>query len=129
VIEQNGVPHRISFIGEARNIIVDGVAYALEFSEVKPIVIDGYTHLLRFGAPSRELYLGDFPFKGAFGGPPIAARINDRRHEIRIGGPPPEVRIDPDPCYELIPLMQNARQNIVPKRAVTKKAEKGLIFR
>lgn len=37
----------------------------------------------RFGAPSRELYMGNYPFKGAFGGPPIFATINGVRHEIR----------------------------------------------
>ncbi|MFH4978327.1 hypothetical protein AB6A40_005036 [Gnathostoma spinigerum] len=56
----------------------------------------------RFGAPSRELYMGNYPFKGAFGGPPIFATINGVRHEIRLSGPPPEVKIEPDPCYELL---------------------------
>lgn len=76
-----------------------------------PVVIDGQTHFLRFGAPSRELYMGDFAFKGVFGGPPIACVINGRRHEIRLGGPAPEVKIEQDPCYELIRHMQNLRQN------------------
>jgi len=111
VIERNGVPHRISFCGPPRDVIIDGVAYRMAFGEVKPVVIDGQTHYLRFGAPSRELYMGEFPFKGAFGGPPIAATINGRRHEIRLCGPPPEVKIEQDPCYELIRQLQDLRQN------------------
>uniref|UniRef100_A0AAF5PPU5 CID domain-containing protein n=1 Tax=Wuchereria bancrofti TaxID=6293 RepID=A0AAF5PPU5_WUCBA len=105
VIERNGLPHRIYFTGVPRNVIIDGVAYQLAFGEEKRVVIDGEEHVLRFGAPSRELYMGTYPFKGAFGGPPIFATINGVRHEIRLGGPPPEVKIEPDPCYELLRYM------------------------
>lgn len=65
------------------------------------INIDGIPHQIRFGAPSRELYIGGTPFRGAFGGPPMIANINGRKHELKLCGPPPEVRIDKDPCYEL----------------------------
>lgn len=102
VIERNGLPHRIYFTGAPRNVIIDGVAHLMSFGEEKRVMIDGEEHVLRFGAPSRELYMGTYPFKGAFGGPPIFATINGVRHEIRLGGPPPEVKIEPDPCYELL---------------------------
>ncbi|VDK75640.1 unnamed protein product [Onchocerca ochengi] len=107
VIERNGLPHRIYFTGVPRNVIIDGVAYQLAFGEEKRVIIDGEEHVLRFGAPSRELYMGTYPFKGAFGGPPIFATINGVRHEIRLGGPPPEVKIEPDPCYELLRYMSH----------------------
>ncbi|KAI6238632.1 CID domain-containing protein [Aphelenchoides fujianensis] len=110
VIERSGVPHRVFFRGAPRDVIVDGVAHTLAFGETKPIEIDGQTHFIRFGAPSRELYMGDYPFRGHFGsGPPIVATINGRRHEIRLGGPPPEVKIEQDPCYELTRHLQAAR--------------------
>uniref|UniRef100_A0A914XLI4 CID domain-containing protein n=1 Tax=Plectus sambesii TaxID=2011161 RepID=A0A914XLI4_9BILA len=102
VIERNGLPHRIYFTGPPRNVIIDGVAHSLAFGDKKTIIIDGQPHVVRYGAPSRELYMGDYPFRGAFGGPPIFATINGVRHEIRLGGPPPEVKIEPDPCYELL---------------------------
>lgn len=105
VIERNGLPHRIYFTGAPRNVIIDGKAHLLHFGEEKRVLIDGEEHVLRFGAPSRELYMGNYPFKGAFGGPPIFATINGVRHEIRLGGPPPDVKIEPDPCYELLPHM------------------------
>ncbi|VDM97555.1 unnamed protein product [Thelazia callipaeda] len=105
VIERNGLPHRIYFTGVPRNVIIDGIAHQLAFGEEKRVIIDGEEHVLRFGAPSRELYMGTYPFKGAFGGPPIFATINGVRHEIRLGGPPPEVKIEPDPCYELLRYM------------------------
>ena len=89
----------------------------LEFGQTISIIIDGTQLPIRFGAPGRELYIGKHPFRGAFGGPPIFATINGIRHEvrcflyvphenlhpvqIRIGAPPPEVKIEPEPSYEL----------------------------
>uniref|UniRef100_A0A914Q3V9 Uncharacterized protein n=1 Tax=Panagrolaimus davidi TaxID=227884 RepID=A0A914Q3V9_9BILA len=101
VIERNGLPHRIHFYGPPRDILIDGKPLQLAFNEMKTIYIDGVPHTIKFGAPSRELYIGGHPFRGAFGGPPMIANINGRRHEFRLCGPPPEVRIDQDPCYEL----------------------------
>lgn len=124
VIERNTVPHKISFSGPPRDVIIDGIPYRMSFGEIKPVVIDGQTHYLKFGAPSRELYIGDFPFKGVFGGPPIAAIINGRRHEIRLSGPPPEVKIEQDPCYELMRNMQNLRQNIPSETSQSNKEDK-----
>ncbi|KAI6170135.1 CID domain-containing protein [Aphelenchoides besseyi] len=124
VIERNGVPHRVFFSGHPRDVIVDGVAHRLAFNETKPIEIDGQMHYIRFGAPSRELYMGDFPFRGAFGsGPPIVATINGKRHEIRLGGPPPEVKIEQDPCYELARHLQAARMNVNPPIEPPKRVE------
>jgi hypothetical protein len=109
----------------------------MAFGEQKQVLIDGEIHYLRFGAPSRELYMGNFPFKGAFGGPPIIATINGRRHEIRICGPPPEVRIDPEPNYELMRYMPAIRQqSIIPQQQQILKqqqppkveAKKGFLF-
>ncbi|KAI6182073.1 hypothetical protein M3Y97_00341000 [Aphelenchoides bicaudatus] len=127
VIERNGVPHRISFCGPPRDVIIDGVPHRMAFGETKAVMIDNQTHYLRFGAPSRELYMGDFPFKGVFGGPPIAATINGKRHEIRLCGPPPEVKIEQDPCYELARHMQNIRQNNAPEMPAAKKEDSGAI--
>lgn len=103
VIIRNTLPHRIYFNGPPRNVIIDGVAHSLAFGDRKTITIDGQPHVLRFGAPSRELYMGNYAFRGAFGGPPIFATINGIRHEIRLSGTPPEVRIEPEPSYELLP--------------------------
>lgn len=129
MIERNGLPHRISFCGPPRNVIIDGIAHRLSFGETKPVMIDGQTHYLRFGAPSRELYMGEFPFRGVFGGPPIVATINGRRHEIRLCGPPPEVKIASDPSYELMRQMQNIRQNSSFEMPPVKKEEKnGMLF-
>lgn len=47
-------------------------------------------------------FAGPFPFRGSFGGPPIRATINGVQHKIQLCGPPPEVKIDPEPAYELL---------------------------
>uniref|UniRef100_A0A7E4UZI3 CID domain-containing protein n=1 Tax=Panagrellus redivivus TaxID=6233 RepID=A0A7E4UZI3_PANRE len=109
VIEQNGLPHKISFTGPPRDVLVDGHPIRLSFEEDRHIYLDGCLHPIRFGAPSRELYIGHHPFRGGFGGPPMIANINGVKHEFRLLGSPPEVRIDKDPCYELARYMNNIR--------------------
>ncbi|VDK45340.1 unnamed protein product [Cylicostephanus goldi] len=111
VIERNGLPHKIYFAGTPRNVIIDGVPHLLHFGESKGVIIDGQEHILRFGAPSRELYLNNFAFKGQFGGAPMVATINGRRHEIRLAGPAPDVKINPDPAYELTAELNRIRAN------------------
>ncbi|WKX98316.1 hypothetical protein Q1695_013752 [Nippostrongylus brasiliensis] len=111
VIERNGLPHKIFFAGTPRNVIIDGVPHLLHFGESKAVIIDGQEHILRFGAPSRELYLNNFSFKGQFGGAPMVATINGRRHEIRLAGPAPDVKINPDPAYELTAELNRIRAN------------------
>lgn len=121
MIERNGLPHKIYFTGPAHDVVIDGVAHSLAFGERKSVglphpisfgvekesgvfevSIDGQPHVIRFGAPSRELYMGNYAFRGAFGGPPIYATINGQRHEISLCGPPPEVKIEPEPAHELM---------------------------
>ncbi|XGW18045.1 hypothetical protein V3C99_002557 [Haemonchus contortus] len=111
VIERNGLPHKIFFAGTPRNVIIDGVPHLLHFGESKAVIIDGKEHILRFGAPSRELYLNNFSFRGQFGGAPIVATIDGRRHEIRLAGPAPDVKINPDPAYELTAELNRIRAN------------------
>lgn len=36
------------------------------------------------------------------------------RHEIRLSGPPPEVRIEPDPAYDLARFMPQIREGKAP---------------
>ncbi|CAB3402750.1 unnamed protein product [Caenorhabditis bovis] len=110
VIERAGNPHRVYFAGPPRNVIVDGVPHLLAFGETRNIEIEGSLHPIRFGAPSRELYIGGHPFKGQFGGSPIFATINGKKHEIRLGGSAPEVRIDPDPAYDLARFLNKMRE-------------------
>ena len=65
VIERAGAPHRIYFAGTPRNLIIDGTPHLIPFD--KPVQVDilGAKHVVKFGAPSRELYIGGHPFKGS----------------------------------------------------------------
>lgn len=115
-IERNGLPHRIYFVGPPRDVVVDGTPYLLAFGETKTITIDGQQHTIRFGGPGRELIMGGFPFRGFFDGAPILATINNVAHKIQLCGPAPEVKIDPEPDYELsrdcaIAHKQNLQRN------------------
>ncbi|CAI2347858.1 unnamed protein product [Caenorhabditis sp. 36 PRJEB53466] len=110
VIERAGAPHRIYFAGNPRNLIIDGVAHMVPFDTPTKIDIQGQTHVFRYGAPSRELYIGGFPFKGSFGGAPIVATINGRRHEIRLTGSAPEVKIEPEPAYHFTRYLHKMRE-------------------
>ncbi|CEF68262.1 Pre-mRNA cleavage complex 2 protein Pcf11 [Strongyloides ratti] len=111
IIERNCLPHKIYFFGNPRKVTIDGKEYTLPFRESKTVIIGGLHHVIRFGAPSRELIMNEFPFKGSFGGPPIIANINGRKHEIRLGGPPPEVRIEPEPSFELLPALKKMQRD------------------
>uniref|UniRef100_A0A0K0EDJ0 CID domain-containing protein n=1 Tax=Strongyloides stercoralis TaxID=6248 RepID=A0A0K0EDJ0_STRER len=111
IIERNCLPHKIYFFGNPRKVTIDGKEYTLPFRESKTVIIGGLPHVIRFGAPSRELIMNEFPFKGSFGGPPIIANINGRKHEIRLGGPPPEVRIEPEPSFELLPALKKMQRD------------------
>lgn len=110
VIERAGAPHRIYFAGPPRNLIIDGVPHLVPFDKPTQIDIFGSKHVVKFGAPSRELYIGGHPFKGQFGGPPIVATINGRRHEIRMTGSAPEVKIEPEPAYHLTHFLHKMRE-------------------
>ncbi|KRZ93319.1 Pre-mRNA cleavage complex 2 protein Pcf11 [Trichinella sp. T8] len=107
VIERNGLPHRISFTGCAKEVIVDGIAYSLAFGDSRVITLDGQPVVIRFGAPARELYFGNVPLRGIFGGPPIFIKVNGVKHSILLGGPPPEVKIDTEPSYELLRFLHS----------------------
>lgn len=70
VIEKHGIPHKVEFTGGSRRVIIDGnFSVTLAFGETGQVAIDMLSHTIRFGAPSRELYLGDYPICAIFGMP------------------------------------------------------------
>lgn len=65
-------------------------------------ILDGKRNVLRFGAPSREIYINNFPYEAKFGGPHFTALLEDQKeHKVRIDGPPPQVLISEHPAYDL----------------------------
>uniref|UniRef100_A0AC35TTP0 UBZ3-type domain-containing protein n=1 Tax=Rhabditophanes sp. KR3021 TaxID=114890 RepID=A0AC35TTP0_9BILA len=111
VIERGTLPHKVYFHGTPRNVFIDNIPYLLPFRESREIRIDNLTHLIRFGGPGRELFIGDFALNAKFGGPPITVNINGLTHSIKLEKPVPEVRIEPEPSYELLPELKKLQDS------------------
>lgn len=69
---------------------------------------EGKINRVRLGAPSREIYVNDFPYEAKFGGAHFTAVLEDQKeHKIRIDGPPPQVMISEKPAYDLYERYMN----------------------
>ncbi|XP_011188531.1 uncharacterized protein LOC105215984 isoform X1 [Zeugodacus cucurbitae] len=88
-------PREIGFQAGQRSIIIDDEPpIALQFNDdYKTFSINGQPHRLRFGFPSRELYIDDQWYEIYFGGPPVSIPIQNRIHILKAEGPPPQVNI------------------------------------
>ncbi|XP_067628400.1 pre-mRNA cleavage complex 2 protein Pcf11 isoform X2 [Eurosta solidaginis] len=88
-------PREIGFQAGQRSIIIDDEApILLKFNDdYKAFSINGQLHRLRFGFPSRELYIDEHWYEIYFGGPPVSIPIQNRMHILKAEGPPPQVNI------------------------------------
>ncbi|XP_054736498.1 uncharacterized protein LOC129243479 isoform X1 [Anastrepha obliqua] len=88
-------PREIGFQAGQRSIIIDDEPpIALQFNDdYKNFNINGQPHRLRFGFPSRELYIDEHWYEIYFGGPPVSIPIQNRIHILKAEGPPPQVNI------------------------------------
>ncbi|KAM8712027.1 hypothetical protein ACLKA7_012533 [Drosophila subpalustris] len=88
-------PHEIGFQNGQRSIYIDhNEPLALSFNDdYKPFQLDGQLHRIRFGHPSRELYIDDHWYEIYFGGPPVSLPIGNKLHVLKAEGPPPNVDI------------------------------------
>ncbi|XP_039957053.1 uncharacterized protein LOC120772477 isoform X1 [Bactrocera tryoni] len=88
-------PREIGFQAGQRSIIIDDEPpIALQFNDdYKTFSINGQPHRLRFGFPSRELYIDDQWYEIYFGGPPVSIPLQNRIHILKAEGPPPQVNI------------------------------------
>ncbi|XP_030554536.1 pre-mRNA cleavage complex 2 protein Pcf11 [Drosophila novamexicana] len=88
-------PHEIGFQHGQRAIYIDhNEPLALSFNDdYKPFQLDGQLHRIRFGHPSRELYIDEHWYEIYFGGPPVSLPIGNKLHVLKAEGPPPNVDI------------------------------------
>ncbi|XP_062128213.1 uncharacterized protein LOC133840419 isoform X3 [Drosophila sulfurigaster albostrigata] len=88
-------PHEIGFQHGQRAIYIDhNEPLALSFNDdYKPFQLEGQLHRIRFGHPSRELYIDDHWYEIYFGGPPVSLPIGNKLHVLKAEGPPPNVDI------------------------------------
>ncbi|XP_033234292.1 uncharacterized protein Pcf11 isoform X4 [Drosophila pseudoobscura] len=118
-------PHEIGFQHGQRVIMIDhNEPLPLSFNDdYKPFHLDGALHRIRFGFPSRELYIDDHWYEIYFGGPPVSLPIGNSLHVLKAEGPPPNVdigRVRRDlvvgkinmivDAHTIVPLFLDARQ-------------------
>ncbi|XP_032570270.1 uncharacterized protein LOC6609220 isoform X4 [Drosophila sechellia] len=118
-------PHEIGFQPGQRVILIDhNEPLPLCFNDdYKPFHLDGQLHRIRFGFPSRELYIDEHWYEIYFGGPAVSVPIGNKLHIIKAEGPPPNVdigRVRRDlvvgkinmivDAHTIVPLFLDARQ-------------------
>ncbi|KAG8176024.1 hypothetical protein JTE90_022861 [Oedothorax gibbosus] len=104
-IMDNNEPREVTFAGPPRNVHIEGMPHPLLLGfdgRQAEFLTEGKINRVRFGAPSREIYINNFPYEAKFGGPHFTALLEDQKeHKIRIDGPPPQVMISEKPAYDL----------------------------
>lgn len=89
-------PREITFQDEGTRGIIfnEKESYQLGFNEpYKELVINGSSHMVRIGAPSREIFIDQIPYECYFGSPGIRIELDGISTTIRLEGPPPQVKI------------------------------------
>lgn len=122
-IEIDGVPREIRFYGEAAVVILNWDdpreikflpgSRRITFDNKDSIVlgfnedyttaeVDDQVFKIRFGAPTRELYVNGRWYECYFGGPPCGIIIDGVPRMIQLEGPPPQVTICTEKRTDLV---------------------------
>lgn len=88
-------PREIKFLPGSRRITFDNKdSVVLSFNEeYKQVEIDDQVFDIRFGAPTRELFINGRWYECFFGAPPTVLMIDGTARVIKLDGPPPQVDI------------------------------------
>lgn len=88
-------PKEIGFqSGERRLCVNNNESIVLAFNDsYKPFIINGKPFQIRFGSPTRELYIDNEWYECYFGDPAVGIVLDGNLHSFRVDGPPPQVRI------------------------------------
>ncbi|XP_047352069.1 pre-mRNA cleavage complex 2 protein Pcf11 isoform X1 [Vespa velutina] len=112
-------PREIGFQDGVRRILIDDkdtITCAFN-DQYKEFMYDGEVHRIKLGAPTRELYVDDRWYECYFGGMPVTIELGGKKVNIKLEGPPPQVKIGTvkrtDLVVAKINLIINAR-NMVP---------------
>lgn len=95
IFNDAGEPHDIKFSsGQSRVVIDDQFTSDLNFNDqYKQIFIEGNLHQIKFGSPTRELYIDNHYYECYFNNQPTQIVLHDKLRQVRIEGKAPEVRI------------------------------------
>lgn len=90
-----GEPHDIKFSsGQSRVIIDDQFSADLNFNDTyKQMFIESTVHQVKFGSPTRELYIDSNFYECYFNNQVTQIVLNDKVRMVRIEGKAPEVKI------------------------------------
>lgn len=88
-------PKEIGFQSGERRLCVDGKeSIVLAFNDTyKTFIIDDKPYQVRFGSPTRELYIDNEWYECYFGDPPVGIVLDGKLRVFKIDGPAPQVRI------------------------------------
>jgi pre-mRNA cleavage complex 2 protein Pcf11 len=95
IFNEVGEPRDIRFsAGQCRIIIDDQYSIEMSFNAgYKPIIIEGVLHQIKFGTPTRELYIDNNFYECYFNNQTTQIVLNDKIRMVRIEGHAPEVKI------------------------------------
>lgn len=95
IFNDAGEPHDIKFsAGQSRVVIDDQYKADLNFNDsYKPMFIGTQVHQIKFGSPTRELYIDNNFYECYFNNQPTQIVLNDQLRMVRIEGNAPEVKI------------------------------------
>lgn len=109
-------PREIKFLPGCRRVTFDNKdSVVLSFNEpYKQVEIDDQVFDIRFGAPTRELYINGRWFEAFFGGQPFGVLIDGKPRLVHLEGPLPQVDIGKTKRTDLVAgkinLIVNATQ-------------------
>ncbi|XP_056632001.1 pre-mRNA cleavage complex 2 protein Pcf11 isoform X1 [Diorhabda sublineata] len=89
-------PRELTFQNDGiRKIIFnDTESFVLGFNDdYKEVSVNGKTHLVKIGAPSREIFIDSVPYECFFGSPGIRIQLDGVPTKVQLEGPPPPVNI------------------------------------
>lgn len=95
IFNDAGEPHDIKFsAGQSRVVIDDQFKADLNFNDsYKSMIIGTQVHQIKFGSPTRELYIDNNFYECYFNNQPTQIVLNDQLRMVRIEGNAPEVKI------------------------------------
>lgn len=117
IFEHNGQSRNIRFSAGYCVVVIDDLyKVALNFNDdYKPITIDGKLHQIKFGAPTREIYIDDCYYECYFNNRPTQIVLDGKLRTIKIDGKAPEVKVGkerPDLVLGRINVIVDAEQII-----------------
>lgn len=95
IFNEHGEAHDIRFSSGQSKVIIDDIYNViLDFNDgYKPIIVDGVQHQIKFGTPTRELYIDDNFYECYFNDQTTQIILGNNVRRVRIEGKAPEVKI------------------------------------